>query len=444
MNIHKLYSSETSDFLIEHFNEIILITDNKGIIINHNALAESFFKRYPLKGLATKDVFELQNAKGNHVDCPVLKCIYENQTIEHQEPLLLNQNNKYVNIKAIPIIIENKAQGCLLIIKDINQTEKLKSDNQKDRQILSTLFDNAPLGIAVIDTKGNILEINPTMLTILGSPSANATKQINLLQFKPLQETPLPNIFNKVLETKSSVSDTAKYITKWGKLIYVYYQLVPIIQNNEVHQLLLYINDLTPVYNAQEKEMLIKNKIALLHQFSYEFITLNNSYDPYVFIGEKVKTLFPDCTITINKYQPTKNFFVNEYIYSPNKEVQEFSNRLKNNKTLLSFTLPNELWPLNFQGKLIQIPHEDFLTVNFSIKKEELISLIINAQVKSIYSMGFINNSMLLGNITLFTHKEEEENIEILEVLINQASLLLQRHLSQKKSRKAIPFINPS
>lgn len=439
MYIKELYSSETSDFLIEHFNEIILITDINSIIINHNALAESFFNRYPLKGIAIKDIFELQNEKGDDVDCPVLKCIYENQTIEHKEPLRLNQNNKYVNVRAIPIIIENKTQGCFLIIKDIDQTERLKSNSQKYQQVLSTLFENAPFGIAVIDTKGNILEINPTMLTMLGSPSADATKQINLLQFKPLQETPLPSIFNKVLETKSLVSDTAKYITKWGKLIYVYYQLVPIIQNNEVQQLLLYINDLTPIYNAQEKEMLIKNKIALLHQFSYEFITLNSNYDPYVFIGEKVKTLFPDCTITINKYQPTKNLFSNEYIYSPNKEIQEFINSLRNNKTQLSYTLPNELWPLNFQGKLIQIPHEDFLTVNFSIKKEELISLIINVQVKSIYSMGFINNSMLLGNITIFTHKEEE-SIEILEVLINQASLLLQRHLSQKKIRENHAF----
>lgn len=64
MNIHELYSSETSDFLIEHLNEIILITDKNGIILNNNALAESFFSRYPLKGLATKDIFKLTNAEG--------------------------------------------------------------------------------------------------------------------------------------------------------------------------------------------------------------------------------------------------------------------------------------------------------------------------------------------------------------------------------------------
>lgn len=353
--------------------------------------------------------------------------------------MLIVQNNKYISFKAIPIIVEKETQGCFLIINDVDQTKRLKLDSQKERQVLSTLFENAPFGIAVVDTKGNILEINPAMLTILGSPSADATKQINLLQFKPLQETPLPNIFNKVLETKNSASDIAKYITKWGKLIYVYYQLVPIVQNDDVKQLLLYVNDLTPIYNAQEKEMLIKNKIALLHQFSYEFITLNSNFDPFVFIGEKVKALFPSCTITINKYHLTRNLFINEYIYSPDKEIQEFTNLLKNNNKQLSYTLPNELWSLNFQGKLIQLPLEDFLTVNFSIKKEELISLIIKAQVKSIYSMGFINNSMLLGNITIFTH-QEEENIEILEVFINQASLLLQRHLSQKKIRESHAF----
>ncbi|NSW45002.1 MAG: PAS domain S-box protein [Bacteroidales bacterium] len=432
MNHQNFHVSDTSNFLFQPSSEILIITNQNGIIINTNTLAESFFNRSPLNGLVAKDILSLKTKKGEIVGCPILKCIQENQTIESLEPLLLVQNNKLVTFKAIPINIDKNNYGCLFIIRDINQTEKIKNLSQEDIQNLPTIFKNAPLGIAIIDIWGNILEVNSAMLTILGSPSAEATKQINILQFKPLQETPLIGLFNKALETKNITSDTAKYFTKWGKLIYVYYQLVPIIQDDEVKQIWLYVNDLTPVYIAQEKETLIKNQIALLHQFSYEFITLDNSYNPFVFIGEKVKKLFPDCTITINKYYPTKNLFITEFLYSPKPSVQELSEKLKQKKALLSYTLPQELWPLNFQGKFIKIPHEDFLTVQFSIKQEEIIKLLLTAQVESIYSMGFINNSILMGNITLFTHKEET-NIEILELLINQASLLLQRHLSQKK-----------
>jgi len=432
-------SSDTSNFLTQSFSDILIITNQNGIIINTNTLAESFFNLSSLKGLVAKDILSLKTKKGENVDCPILKCIQDNKTIESLEPLWLVQNNKLVTFKAIPINFDENNYGCLLIIRDIDQIKKVSNLTQDEKTNLPIIFKNAPLGIAVIDIWGNILEVNSAMLAILGSPSAEATKQINILQFKPLQETPLIGLFNKALETKTITFDTAKYITKWGKLIYVYYQIVPIIRDDKVKQILLYVNDLTPVYNAQEKEALIKNQIALLHQFSYEFITLDNDYDPFVFIGEKVKTLFPDCTITINKYNPTKNIFITEFLYSPKPAVQELSEKIKQKKTLLSYTLPQELWPLNFQGKFIKISLEDFLTVQFSIKQEELIKLLLNAQVESIYSMGFINNSILMGNITLFTHKEEN-NIEILELLINQASLLLQCHLSQKKIKENHAF----
>jgi hypothetical protein len=150
--------------------------------------------------------------------------------------------------------------------------------------------------------------------------------------------------------------------------------------------------------------------------------------------------LFPDCSIGINKYHFDKNYFSTEYIYSPQSYFQEFIQQLQKQQRTLTYTLSPDLWPINFEGKLIQIPKDDFFTVNFSISKENVVDLILNANVKNIYTMGFISNSMLLGNITIFTHKEEA-NIEILEVFINQASLLLQRHINQKKLMKTMLFI---
>lgn len=439
MNLQELHTSTAYDFLIQQFTDILIITDHQGVILNNNHLAETFLDKSSLKGLTIKDVFRLKDSEGKNIDCPVLKCINENQLVEITEPILLEQNNKHISLKAVPITIEQNIQGCLLIIKDIDRIKILKSKSKEDQQILSILFENAPYGIAVVDIEGNILEVNSSMLKTLGSPSKEATKSINILTFKPLQESPLVENINLVIKTNQTVSNTTKYISKWGKLIYAYYQLVPIIQNEQLKQILLYVNDLTPIYEAQEREMLIKNQISLLHQFSYEFITLDNYFNPYVFIGEKVKMLFPDCTIGINKFHPSKNYFSTEYLTSPQEHFQEFIQQLQKQQKTLTYTLSPELWPINFEGKLIQVAKDDFFTVNFSISKETLIDLMLNANVKNIYTMGFISNSMLLGNITIFTHKEEA-NIEILEVFINQASLLLQRHLHQKKISKNHTF----
>lgn len=425
------FDNFSSDFFIEHFTDIIIVTDQRGIIQNNNPLASTFFSNNHLKGIKTKDVFQLIDNEGNELYCPVLDCIKKKAIVENSKPAFLTQLKKYVSFKAIPIINQDKAEGCLLIIKDIHNEIVISNELEQKEHNLELLFEGAPLGIAIIDIFGNIIEVNETMVKLLGSPSKEATKSINVLEFKPLQESPLVENINIVLKTRKKVTNTTKYITKWGKLIYVFYQLIPIIEKHKITRLLLYVNDLTPIYEAQEREQLVRNQISLLHQFSYEFNTLNNYFDPFVFIGEKVKVLFPDCTISIHKYHPAKHFFSTEYIYSPKKPINDLIEKYRSQNLKLSYTLKEKLWPKNFEGKLITLTREEFATVSFSLNQEEIIDAIAKSDVKHVYTMGFINNSMLLGNITLFTH-QEEKNIEILEVFINQASLLLQRHLNQK------------
>ena len=55
--------------------------------------------------------------------------------------------------------------------------------NVTDRYI--NLFRDMPLGCMVVDLAGDILDVNPKALEILGSPSAEETKKINVLSFKP-------------------------------------------------------------------------------------------------------------------------------------------------------------------------------------------------------------------------------------------------------------------
>ncbi len=79
------------------------------------------------------------------------------------------------------------------------------------------LVENAPLGIVSIDRNGRVLDLNPALLKILGSPSADATRQVNLLSFAPLVEAGFARQFQRCIDTGETFSYEAPYRSKWGK-----------------------------------------------------------------------------------------------------------------------------------------------------------------------------------------------------------------------------------
>jgi PAS domain S-box-containing protein len=106
---------------------------------------------------------------------------------------------------------------------------KRAEDALRDREeSYRLLFENAPVGIFSADSQGNILEVNPKALQILGSPSPAATKAISLLTFPPLVEAGISTDFQHCFETGQPVFADHLYITKWGKSIHAQYYLAPI------------------------------------------------------------------------------------------------------------------------------------------------------------------------------------------------------------------------
>ena len=69
--------------------------------------------------------------------------------------------------------------------------DSLRDSERKYR----SLFDVAPIGIVLVDTEGKILEVNHFLLEILGSPSPEATKAINMLTFPPLVAAGVSRVF---------------------------------------------------------------------------------------------------------------------------------------------------------------------------------------------------------------------------------------------------------
>ncbi len=195
-----------------------------------------------------------------------------------------------------PIFDEQSKIKSYFAIKEDITNQKTIEINFKDTEIkYQELIKNAPLGIIIIDTNGNILTINTAMINFLGSPSIEATKSINMLTFPPLKAAGVSEQFQKCIDSKEKIRFENNYTSKWGKTLYYRLYLSPILNsNNEVTNILAIIEDISKekqyekgILEAKEKaEESDRLKDIFLANISHELRTPLNAI---IGFGEMLK-----------------------------------------------------------------------------------------------------------------------------------------------------------
>lgn len=143
------------------------------------------------------------------------------------------------------------------VSRNIDERKKLEAAIKENEQKFRLLFENSPLGIYIANTRGEILDANPALITILGSPSLEMTQKINVLEHKTLQENGYTQQFLKCIETKKVVTIELPYTTHWGKKVYLSSYLVPMTNaQGNVEKIYTLMEDIT--LRKQNEEELIK------------------------------------------------------------------------------------------------------------------------------------------------------------------------------------------
>lgn len=128
-----------------------------------------------------------------------------------------------------------------------------------DRYI--NLFENMPIGCFVVDLGGDILDVNPKALEILGSPSEEETKKINILLYTPLIDAGVSDIVKRSLSSESKITRDILYTSKWGKTSTIKFTVVPLYdESGEVCFSLVMMEDVSS-YEVIKIELNRTNKM---------------------------------------------------------------------------------------------------------------------------------------------------------------------------------------
>ncbi|MBL4700006.1 MAG: EAL domain-containing protein [Phycisphaeraceae bacterium] len=121
---------------LELLKEGVIITDDSLDVIHMNPVAESLtgWPTFEAEGHNIEEIIRLIDSDNRErFDIPGYNAIQENRTIHVSQNLLLVNNNdeRAIEISIAPhLSLENKAQGAVIIIKDLSETRRLTNEIQ--------------------------------------------------------------------------------------------------------------------------------------------------------------------------------------------------------------------------------------------------------------------------------------------------------------------------
>lgn len=191
----------------------------------------------------------------------------------------------YIEVTFNPIVIDGEVIGCSCFGRNITEQKKAELALRKSERNFRLLFEQSPAGILIANTNGEIIDVNSAFLSIFGSPSKEATKQINIFTSPNAQSVGFTQIFKDCIERKEVFYLETEYISHWGKTAYLYTYVVPLIdEKGEVTKIYTMTIDITDRKNAERELIIAKEKAqesdrlksAFLANMSHEIRTPMN------------------------------------------------------------------------------------------------------------------------------------------------------------------------
>jgi PAS domain S-box-containing protein len=162
--------------LLDYLPEPRLILDTEGTILKSNKLAVELLGKgkVRLEGTALALLPSLANSPDWVASCrrAVVRAAAGETAVFRASYLTASHGHKDLEFSLIPIPAMDDKRKCLLaIVRDVTEHEKLLREMSKDRQLMTTLLNSAPLFIVALDHQAKILLMNEPMLRSLGYSS---------------------------------------------------------------------------------------------------------------------------------------------------------------------------------------------------------------------------------------------------------------------------------
>ncbi len=193
------------------------------------------------------------------------------------------------------VISNNGSRAILANLVDITERKQVEKSLSESEAKFRLLVNDAPVGILLVARDGKILDVNKKLVEILGSPSPEATKELNMLTFPLLVKAGISGLVKRCMEEGRQISSELPYTSKWGKNIFLRTILTPILDSTgNVTGCQALMEDFTP---RKEAEMSLAESERKLRDIVEHSTNLFYSHTPdhkLTYLSSQTRQFF-DC-----------------------------------------------------------------------------------------------------------------------------------------------------
>ena len=197
----KIISLYNQEIFSDSVDGIAILNPNKTIVNVNNAFLNIF--NYEYNELIGKDINNIivPGEKTNEMIKIFKPYDYYSKKRITIRTKRITKDSKLIDVEITrhSIIINNEVHGYYIIYKDIIEEIKIKQHLLEKEQFSNQLFKNSLLSIAIIDTDGNVIDVNPkfTKLFKYTKKEATGVNIIDLVVPKNCTRSPLVKLSSK-------------------------------------------------------------------------------------------------------------------------------------------------------------------------------------------------------------------------------------------------------
>ncbi|WP_406656521.1 PAS domain S-box protein [Methanolobus sp. ZRKC2] len=289
------------------------------------------------------------------------------------------------------------------------------------------LPDELPLGLISCDIQGNILRVNRFLLELLGSPSAEETKRVNMLTFPPLVTSGISGTIEKAIRDDKISSIETHYHSKWGKDLFLNFKAIPYKDNNgNIIGCHAIVEDATTTVKAKSQLEQKKKEKRLVSEISSSFINCT-----FKDIDKEIHTALKQVAAFFNTKSAVIFMITNDGRYVKKTHKWHAEN------TDLATEI-NEKIPMK---KLFPKQLENLHTVNiFDTQQfpegESILEKSYNGkEITSVFMIPLSYQGVLKGFIIISSEKRlkkwDEEDVNLLKLIGEMITNLLERKYTE-------------
>jgi PAS domain S-box-containing protein len=170
--------------------------------------------------------------------------------------------NKWVKVIGIPEKLNDKHSRLYGTIQDINDIKRYQIKLEQSEQAFRGNFENAAIGMALLDRKGKWLKINQTLCDILGY-TTEELKKLSVKEITHPEDYIIDeNLLNDIIRQKKDYYKIDKrYFHKKGHIVYIHLAVSVVRGTNK--EVLYFISQVTDITRLKEQERDLKRIISI-------------------------------------------------------------------------------------------------------------------------------------------------------------------------------------